>query len=333
MTKTVEMTKSAIVLGRGRRCDVAFADDPRLSREHAKIQRVGDDYVLIDNSSTNGTFVNGSRVARHTLRPGDEIVIGGARLTWTGAGMQVPDSAVVAAAPRQPLVPPARRRKVGLLPVSLAGFAVVALLVGGALVLSRAGAGSHRGGVSVSGGGAVGSRVSGGGAGQLGDEGGSGAAEGSSGVGQALLGLIGRGGVNEASPTPVFHLGEGATAAPSPTPPPTRRAAPTLTPTSHAVVGRQSGGATPKPTRRGGRHPSKPTETSPTHVASTDTPRAPSVIPPTAPVAVDTAAPWPTNTPTPMVVETAEPPEDVTPEPPEAPTAAPTRHAPTPPVP
>jgi pSer/pThr/pTyr-binding forkhead associated (FHA) protein len=40
--------------------------------------------MIVDLGSTNGTFVNGERVQRHTLRPGDEIRIGGTRITFHG---------------------------------------------------------------------------------------------------------------------------------------------------------------------------------------------------------------------------------------------------------
>jgi hypothetical protein len=52
-------------------------DDARASRHHAVLQRQGSGYVLNDLNSSNGTFVNGSRVGQPTpLQPGDVIQIG-----------------------------------------------------------------------------------------------------------------------------------------------------------------------------------------------------------------------------------------------------------------
>ncbi len=55
--------------------DIAL-DDPTLSRAHARIERRGDRYYLIDLQSTNGTRLNGLLVREAPLRPGDEIAVG-----------------------------------------------------------------------------------------------------------------------------------------------------------------------------------------------------------------------------------------------------------------
>ncbi|MDX6666189.1 MAG: Inner rane component of cytoplasmic domain [Solirubrobacteraceae bacterium] len=41
--------------------------------------------VLLDDDSTSGTFVNGCRVTRRVLEPGDEIAVGGLRMTYLDA--------------------------------------------------------------------------------------------------------------------------------------------------------------------------------------------------------------------------------------------------------
>ncbi|MGH9080997.1 MAG: FhaA domain-containing protein [Acidimicrobiales bacterium] len=51
-------------------------NDPNASRRHAELRRAGNDVVLVDLSSTNGTRVNGANVRERTLADGDEIVIG-----------------------------------------------------------------------------------------------------------------------------------------------------------------------------------------------------------------------------------------------------------------
>ncbi|MBI4728370.1 MAG: DUF3662 and FHA domain-containing protein [Acidobacteria bacterium] len=69
------LSKEALVLGRLDTSDVMLPD-PGVSRRHAEIRREGDEWVLIDLGSTNGTDVNGRRVGRHRLVPGDRIALG-----------------------------------------------------------------------------------------------------------------------------------------------------------------------------------------------------------------------------------------------------------------
>ena len=51
-------------------------NDPNASRRHAEIRRVGNDVVVVDLNSTNGTRVNGAAVRERKLVDGDQIVIG-----------------------------------------------------------------------------------------------------------------------------------------------------------------------------------------------------------------------------------------------------------------
>lgn len=72
---TWPLSKDEIVIGRSDGCDV-MVGDPGLSRRHAEIRREGDEWVLIDLGSTNGTEVNGRRINRHRLTPGDRLLLG-----------------------------------------------------------------------------------------------------------------------------------------------------------------------------------------------------------------------------------------------------------------
>lgn len=58
--------------------------DREVSKEHAVIERMGRDYILRDLGSSNGTFVNGRRVAELRLREGDEITLGASKLVFHG---------------------------------------------------------------------------------------------------------------------------------------------------------------------------------------------------------------------------------------------------------
>ncbi len=51
-------------------------DNLAVSGHHAKIYWETDHYVLEDNNSLNGTFVNNRRVSKVTLKDGDEVMIG-----------------------------------------------------------------------------------------------------------------------------------------------------------------------------------------------------------------------------------------------------------------
>ncbi len=54
-----------------------------VSRRHSVLERRGDQYIIRDNNSSNGTMVNGDKVAGdQELRDGDLIAIGSARLLF-----------------------------------------------------------------------------------------------------------------------------------------------------------------------------------------------------------------------------------------------------------
>ena len=50
--------------------------DPGASRRHAEIRRDGEDYLVVDLGSTNGTLLNDAPVSESTLEDGDRITIG-----------------------------------------------------------------------------------------------------------------------------------------------------------------------------------------------------------------------------------------------------------------
>jgi len=50
--------------------------DPAVSRKHAGIRKVDSNYELADLGSTNGIYVNGHKVPKKTLEPGDIIRVG-----------------------------------------------------------------------------------------------------------------------------------------------------------------------------------------------------------------------------------------------------------------
>lgn len=71
-----EARKDRLTIGRSRESDI-FLEDLAVSRLHTTVSR--DEYgryILRDENSANGTYVNGQRVSEHVLEEGDEIQVG-----------------------------------------------------------------------------------------------------------------------------------------------------------------------------------------------------------------------------------------------------------------
>lgn len=76
----------------GRRSDCAIVIPSKgVSRQHASIEMQGNEYVIQDLESANGTFVNGKRITSVPLAPGDQIAFDNIHFIFkavhsTGAG-------------------------------------------------------------------------------------------------------------------------------------------------------------------------------------------------------------------------------------------------------
>jgi pSer/pThr/pTyr-binding forkhead associated (FHA) protein len=75
------LTADVLVVGRDDSADIRV-DEPLVSRAHARLERRGPSYVVLDLGSTNLTRVNGEVVAERELRHGDEVRFGRARCTF-----------------------------------------------------------------------------------------------------------------------------------------------------------------------------------------------------------------------------------------------------------
>lgn len=62
-------------VGRHPESDI-FLNDVTVSRHHCRFVLSGDELSVEDSGSTNGTYVNESRVDAATLTPGDEVLVG-----------------------------------------------------------------------------------------------------------------------------------------------------------------------------------------------------------------------------------------------------------------
>jgi len=74
----LEAGVARLTIGRRPDNDIALVWDAEVSRVHAELERVGSDWVLIDDGlSRNGSYVNGERVpGRRRLRDGDRLCFG-----------------------------------------------------------------------------------------------------------------------------------------------------------------------------------------------------------------------------------------------------------------
>jgi len=68
-------TKQKVTVGRSRTADLRL-DHPGVSRQHLEIERVGDEFILRDSSSSNGTLVNSTRTKSCSLTAGDLVQVG-----------------------------------------------------------------------------------------------------------------------------------------------------------------------------------------------------------------------------------------------------------------
>ena len=80
--KRRQVDKRSIVLGRSRECDIQV-EDSNVSRRHAELRLEGSAYWIVDLDSTNGLEVNGKRVKRAKLDPGDSFTVGSTEVTFS----------------------------------------------------------------------------------------------------------------------------------------------------------------------------------------------------------------------------------------------------------
>ncbi len=80
--------ENEIVVGRGSDCDIQI-DRDSVSRRHARVYRVDEQWFVEDLGSTNGSYINDMPVQRSPLRDGDFVKIGSAIFKFlSGSGVE-----------------------------------------------------------------------------------------------------------------------------------------------------------------------------------------------------------------------------------------------------
>ncbi len=78
----IELSDDKNLIGRLDDCTVKISDG-NTSRHHAQIHRAGSGFIITDLGSTNGTYVNGTRLmADHRLADGDIVTVGSVSLRF-----------------------------------------------------------------------------------------------------------------------------------------------------------------------------------------------------------------------------------------------------------
>jgi predicted component of type VI protein secretion system len=70
-----------VTVGRSPDRDLVIPDS-EVSRQHSLFRIEGQSHTVADLHTSNGTYVNGTRISRHQLRPGDVVELGPARIQF-----------------------------------------------------------------------------------------------------------------------------------------------------------------------------------------------------------------------------------------------------------
>jgi predicted component of type VI protein secretion system len=70
-----------VTVGRAPDRDLVIPDS-EVSRQHTLFRIEGQSHTVADLHTSNGTYVNGTRISRHQLRPGDVVELGPARIQF-----------------------------------------------------------------------------------------------------------------------------------------------------------------------------------------------------------------------------------------------------------
>ena len=115
----IDVSSDNALVGREPTCDVVVSDGS-VSRKHARLERRGEDWAVVDQGSANGTFVDSQRIVETVLRTGQELRFGAIPFTVEITGAEddtgativqsaMPEATVIQSEPlipRPPMTPP-----------------------------------------------------------------------------------------------------------------------------------------------------------------------------------------------------------------------------------
>ncbi|MDP9361936.1 MAG: FHA domain-containing protein [Acidobacteriota bacterium] len=130
-------------IGRDPGNGIVISDDT-VSRCHAVVTLSADRYEIADHGSGNGLFVNGQRVQRHVLSPGDSIAVGETVFQFEDGSQptviaSVPPPAVTTVPPVPPPVATPPALAVATPPARAGGCAITCLLMSILILLMTVG--------------------------------------------------------------------------------------------------------------------------------------------------------------------------------------------------
>jgi len=80
---TIELVGERLTIGRSKDNDVVLKQDSSVSRQHARLELLGNTWYVKDLNSTNGVEVGGKPVLdERALHHGDEIILGNTRIVF-----------------------------------------------------------------------------------------------------------------------------------------------------------------------------------------------------------------------------------------------------------
>ena len=98
-----EFDSRAVVLGRGRDCDLCLKDTV-CSRRHARLEVTSRGYRISDLGSTNAVFVNGEEIKEADLKYGDRFEIGKNLFVFLSGLIAEPDSELASLLPGETVI-------------------------------------------------------------------------------------------------------------------------------------------------------------------------------------------------------------------------------------
>jgi pSer/pThr/pTyr-binding forkhead associated (FHA) protein len=88
------LTSDIMVVGRDEAADIRV-DEALVSRNHARMERRSEGFVVVDLGSTNLTRVNGRPINEHLLKSGDEVRFARARCIFLDGESDPPGDTTV----------------------------------------------------------------------------------------------------------------------------------------------------------------------------------------------------------------------------------------------